>query len=98
MLRRALVGLGGVAIVGGVLLIAAGFAFPTGIDLLGAGVIVTLALLFERRGYRPRVNRANGQWESTDERFIDPTSGHLIEVRYNPESGERDYVDIGPPR
>jgi hypothetical protein len=98
VLRRALVVLGGVAIVGGVLLIAIGFAFPGGIDLVVTGVIVTLALVFERRGYRPRINRAEGKWESTDERFIDPSSGHLIEVRYNPESGERDYVDIGAPR
>jgi hypothetical protein len=98
VLRRALVGLGSVAIAGGVLLIVAGFAFPGGIDLLVSGVVVTLALLFERRGYRPQVNRTKGHWETTDERFIDPSSGHLIEVRYNPESGERDYVDIGTSR
>jgi hypothetical protein len=95
VLRRALLGLGIVAIVGGLLLIAAGAIFPVGIDLLGIGVILTLALVFERRGYRPRVNRAAGRWEKTNERFIDPVSGHVIVVMYNSETGERDYVDTG---
>ena len=98
MLRRALMILGSPAIVAGVLLLAAGAPVPAGIYLIGIGLILTLALLFERRRYRPRVNRAAGRWEKTDERFIDPTSGHVIEVRYNPETGERDYVDVGTPQ
>jgi hypothetical protein len=28
------------------------------------------------------------------ERFVDPTSGRLTEVRHNPETGERDYVEV----
>lgn len=57
----------------------------------GAGVIA--AVLLERRGYRPKVDRSRGQWELTGERFVDPSSGHLIEVLYNPQTGQRDYAD-----
>jgi hypothetical protein len=95
MLRGALLGLGCAAIIAGVLLIAVGFAFPAGVEVLGAGVILAIVLLFERRGYRPKVDRLAGRWEQTSERFIDPVSGHVIEVRYNPDTGERDYVDTG---
>ena len=95
MLRRALVCLGIAAIAGGILLIAAGAVFPAGVDLVVMGLVLTFALLFERRGYRPRVRRAAGHWEKTDERFIDPSTGHVIVVMYNAETGERDYVDTG---
>ncbi|MGA7672134.1 MAG: hypothetical protein WBW04_17030 [Nitrolancea sp.] len=95
MLRGCLVGVGIVGAAIGVLMIATGSAIPAAIELLATAVIVVLALLFERRGYRPDVNRAEGTWEETSERFVDPVSGHLIVVRYNPETGERDYVDRG---
>lgn len=61
--------------------------------LLVNGIGVTTAVLVERRGYRPRIDRDRGRWERTGERFIDPSSGHLIEVLYNPQTGQRDYVD-----
>ena len=76
-------------------MIAAGQAVPGAIELLVTGAVFVLALIFERRGYRPQVNRSAGHWEQTAEKFIDPVSGHLIEVLYNPETGERDYVDKG---
>ena len=95
MLRRILLILGSAAFVAGVLLIAAGAAFPAGLYLVGMGAILTLALLFEHRGYRPHIDHPAGDWQKTDERFIDPTSGHVIEVLYNPETGERNYVDTG---
>lgn len=95
MLRGCLVAaaLAGAAL--GVVLLAVGRALPGAIELLVVGAGLALALLFERRGYRPRVSRSIGHWEETSERFVDPVSGHLIEVRYNPETGERDYVDTG---
>ncbi len=97
MLRAILVIIGLVGVVIGALMIAAGAAIPAAIELLALGGLMALALLFERRGYRPRVNRESGNWETTGERFVDPTSGHLIEVRYNPDTGQRDYVDKGQP-
>ncbi len=96
MLRGCLVVAGVVGVAIGALMIAAGAAVPAAIELLVTGVVVVIALVFERRGYHPKVNRSVGHWEETGEKFVDPTSGHLIEVRYNPETGERDYVDKGP--
>ncbi len=95
MLRAILVVVGLIGVVIGVLMIFAGAAIPAAIELLVLGGLMALALVFERRGYRPRVNRESGNWETTGERFVDPTSGHLIEVRYNSDTGQRDYVDKG---
>jgi len=95
MLRPALVILGIVAIGVGALLIASGYILPAGVYLVGSGLILVLGILFERRGYRPRVDRRDAHWEKTSERFIDPVSGHVVDVLYNPETGERDYVDTG---
>lgn len=95
MFRRLLLSLGLTLFLLGVLLSVIGLALPLGIYMIVTGAILALGVLFERRGYRPRVDRTRGQWQETSERFIDPVSGHLIVVRYNPETGERDYVDKG---
>jgi hypothetical protein len=57
------------------------------------GVLILIGTLFERH-YRTRRAKGGG-WESTTERFVDPTSGKLVEVRYNPQTGERAYVEVG---
>jgi hypothetical protein len=65
---------------------------------LGAsGVVIVGGILFERKGYRPRVDRTRGRWQATGERFVDPTTGKLMEVRYNPDTGQRDYVESTAP-
>jgi len=96
-LRGWLIAVGVLALVVAVLLLAFGWVVPLAIDLVVSSVVLVVALIFERRGYRPRVDRAHGRWEATGERFVDPTSGHLIEVRYDPATGQRDYVDLGAP-
>lgn len=58
-------------------------------------LVVLVAALFEARRYRARVSSSAG-WQETDERFVDPTTGRLMRVRYNPRTGERDYVEVGP--
>jgi hypothetical protein len=58
----------------------------------GFGVIVIVGTLFERWRYRPGKGAANGRWESTDERFVDPSSGDEVEVQFDPRSGERRYI------
>ena len=63
--------------------------------LAASGIVVAGAILFERRGYHPRVDRTQGKWQPTGERFVDPTTGQMVEVRYNPQTGERDYVEPG---
>lgn len=55
------------------------------------GLIVVGAMFFERKRYHARVNRTDGYWQATGERFIDPTTSQLMEVYYNPTTGERDY-------
>lgn len=64
--------------------------------LVLGGLVLLTSILFERRGYRPRVDRGRGRWQATGERFVDPASGERVEVRFNPETGERDYVEDGP--
>jgi hypothetical protein len=94
MLRHFLIALGLLTlVVAGVLLVVVQAPLPVVIYLAVSGTLLAGGLLFERRGYHPRVNRRLGGWQATGERFIDPTTGRLMEVRYNPETGERDYVE-----
>ena len=93
-LRVAVGAVAALALVAGVVLaitVSAVFA-----QLAVGGAAVLLGVLFEARRYRARVASA-GPWQDTEERFIDPGSGHLMRVRFNPRTGERDYVDLGPP-
>jgi hypothetical protein len=67
------------------------------VALFGALMMLTAAL-------EPIYGRANGRptgsaWQPTDERFVDPESGDLVTVWYDPATGERRYVaDETPPR
>jgi hypothetical protein len=62
--------------------------------LAGNGFILMSAVLFERKRYRTQVDRTQGPWQSTGERFVDPTTKRLMEVFYNPATGERDYREV----
>ena len=93
-----LVAFGVLCLVVAIILFAAKLAVPLAVYLTFGGLVLVVAIIFEHQGYRPPIDRAGGAWRPTGERFIDPTTGRLIEVRYNPSTGERDYVDIGPAR
>jgi hypothetical protein len=93
MQRKAILAYGVLAIIVGILLLAAGIGAGVVVYVLIQGVVVVAALLFERGRYRP-LNTASGQWQETGERFIDPTTGQLMKVRYNPQTGARDYVPV----
>ena len=93
MLRQFLIAYGVLCLVVAVALLVAGAIVPLAIDLGVGGVVVIAALVFERWRYAPRIDRTHGRWEATGERFVDPTSGRLVEVRYNRDTGQRDYVD-----
>jgi len=85
-------------ILGGVCALAFGlFSFRfLGIGALPpiiAGVALLLGTLFEGR-YRPRIHANAGGWQATGERFVDPASGKLVDVYYNPSNGEREYRDV----
>jgi hypothetical protein len=93
MLRRWLIGLGVLYLLGALLLFAAFGAVIPGIYLLVGGAVLLGGIVFERSRYRPRIDRERGDWQTTGERFVDPSSGRLVDVRYNPATGQRDYVD-----
>lgn len=76
-----------------ILLVSSRTIWPAGAELLGIGVLFAVGVLFERH-YRTRVDTNRGTWQKTGERFVDPTSGKLVEVRYNPQTGERDYREL----
>jgi hypothetical protein len=90
------------ALIAGAVLAICGVALWTyggGPMLLIAGVLamITAALepIYGRAGGRPR----DGDWRPTEEKFIDPESGKLVTVWFDPASGERRYVadDQAPP-
>ncbi len=95
MLRLVILAVGVALLAGAVVLyVAQGPLF--GVAYLGAsGTLMVIAgVLFARGRYRSSVDRGHDRWQSTGERFVDPTSGRLMEVRYDPETGERDYVEV----
>jgi hypothetical protein len=62
--------------------------------LIVAAVVIVSALV------EPIYGRANGKpqgsgWRATDERFVDPETGKLVTVWFDPASGERRYVSDG---
>jgi hypothetical protein len=96
MLRKAILGYGVLAVIGAIALALAGVHIGLVFYLFINGAIVIGALLFERGRYRPPVTEG-GVWQETAERFVDPTTGQLMKVRYNPQTGARDYVPVNPP-
>ena len=89
MLRRVILAYGVLALIGGIALALAGVLMAVVFYLGINGAIVIAALLFERGRYRP-TSTPGGKWEETGERFVDPSTGQLMKVRYNPQTGARD--------
>lgn len=90
MLKRFVIALGIAGLVAGIVCLAFRLYVPA-IYLFIEGGVLIIAVLFEPWRYLPAVNRHKGQWQTTGERFVDPGSGKLVEVFYNPDTGERDY-------
>jgi hypothetical protein len=91
-LRTALLALSAlIALVGAAQLVAGRGA--SGAELLGLGVLGILGTAFERWRYRKRPPPA-ARWEPTGERFEDPATGEVMEVLYDPVSGERRYEPV----
>ena len=93
MLRKAILAYGVLAVVGAIVLALAGVGIGLVVYLFVNGSIVVAAVLLERGRYRPTVT-PGGPWQETGERFVDPTTGQLMKVRYNPQTGARDYVPV----
>ncbi len=98
MLRALLIAASAALACAGIALVLAGVHGP-GWELLVLGLLVLAGTVFERWRYR-RVgsDRPEGQWQRTRERFIDPATGDAVEVLFNPETGEREYVKATAPR
>jgi len=90
MLRHALITIAVLMSVVGVVLLGAGVPSP-GWNLLVMGAVLLLALLFERWRYRGAAS-GSGRWHPTEERFVDPESGEVMEVQFDPATGQRRYV------
>jgi hypothetical protein len=78
----------------GVFLMLKGVTGP-GVQALGIGIIIIIGTLFERWRYTQTGRPPNGRWQPTGERFSDPSTGKNMEVFYDPDSGERRYVEQG---
>ena len=78
-------------LVGAVILLALHVTLALVIYLAVNGLLIVGGILFERRGYRPRVAQSDANWQKTGERFVDPTTKREVEVYFNPQTGERDY-------
>ena len=92
MLRNVVIAVSAILTCVGIGLIASGVHTP-GWQALALGVIVLIGTLFERWRYR-RIEAPppKGDWQRTDERFIDPSTGDAVEVMFDPRTGERRYV------
>ena len=79
----------------GAILVACGIAlWLTGggpFLLVFAAIVLVTALLEPIYGLANGKPRGGG-WRRTDERFLDPESGKLVTVWFDPASGERRYV------
>ena len=95
MLRKAILAYGVFAIALGAVLALTGVGPTLVLYVVVQGIVVIVALLFERGRYRP-IGTERGPWQETDERFVDPTTGTLMKVRYNPRTGARDYQAAEP--
>ena len=94
MLRIAVTAFGLVLLIAGIGILAGLTPVPRffSIQLLVFGVLLLLGILFERRYRGARASAAPLQ--QTGERFVDPTSGKLTEVLYDPKTGERIYREM----
>ena len=66
------------------------------LPMIAWGVVLLLAVLFERWRYHGRTGTDLRDWQVTDERFVDPESGKPMQVLYNARTGERRYEPLPP--
>lgn len=97
MLRRAVIGLGALLVLAG-LVVALATRSAAGLGPAGFGAVLVLAVLFERRHYKRIEDRAPGpDWQPTGERFLDPGSDVPVAVYFHPPTGKRVYVRTDRP-
>ena len=93
MLRAALLVIGGVMLAAAAIGALAGCRLAVFIPLAVWGAILAGGLLVERWRYQGLTDdRLGRNWQATPERFVDPETGRLVTVFFNPATGERRYV------
>jgi hypothetical protein len=88
MLRLTVVGIGVALLLAAAWLTVRHGVWPAALYCAIWGVLILIGTFLEGH-YRSR--RAGANWQTTGERFVDPTSGKLTEVRYDPQTGLRSY-------
>lgn len=91
--RFAALVIAGLAAVGGVLVQTTsegGGGFP----LLLFAALIALGTVFDV-GYRARHRSSRGAWQLTAEREVDHQTGEILQVWYDPVTGERRYLPTG---
>jgi hypothetical protein len=90
MLRTIVIGFGMALLVTAAWIVLAQRApWPAALEYAIFGVLILIGTFLEGH-YRSRRD-AGSNWQATGERFIDPTTGTLTNVRYNPQTGQRSY-------
>lgn len=87
-------------VVGAILLLIAAIALLVGgtlalflPQLIIGGAFLIIALAIERWRYKPiGEGRPDPRWSDTGERFVDPETGRLTAVYFDPANGERHYI------
>ncbi|MGH8216691.1 MAG: hypothetical protein ACREPZ_13495 [Rhodanobacteraceae bacterium] len=87
-------------VVGALLLLIAAIALLIGgvlaiflPQLILGGVFLIVALAIERWRHKPvSSERPDPRWSDTGERFVDPETGLMTAVYFDPAKGERHYV------
>ena len=93
MLRAALFVVGGALLAGAAVSALSGCSVGTVLRFAAPGLVLLFGLSVEHWRYKPVSARTPEQgWVATNERFVDPESGQLITVYYQPSTGERRYV------
>jgi hypothetical protein len=90
VLRRVLLVVGVAGLIAAVLCLLVKAYIGAAYLFVESGVL-TAAIIFERSRYGGSANPGSGRWQATGERFVDPTTGDMVAVYYNAETGERDY-------
>lgn len=89
-------------IIGALLLLVAAVALLIGgtlalflPQLVIGGLLLIVGLAIERWRYKPvRAVRPDPGWTDTGERFVDPETGVLTAVYFDPAKGERHYLAV----
>ena len=93
VLRAALFVVCGILLAIAGLLAVSGCALGVTLRLAVPGLLLLFGLVVEPWRYKRLSSRRPGpDWVPTNERFVDPESGNLVTVFYQPSTGERRYV------